>query len=166
LKRPIKERPVFPVKNPLRKLSDERGVSPVIAVILMVAITVVLSAVLYVMVMELIGDPGEVEYGSVSFQEDVKTPTKYFGEYDGNIKLQKVEIKVFDNSLDSALVLEPFLETTDEIEGGLSISYQDINEDGKLNASDLIIINGGEAGDRITVVDSKAGRTITSHTLQ
>jgi flagellin-like protein len=38
---------------------DEEGVSPVIATILMVAITVVLAAVLYIMVMGF-GDPGDV----------------------------------------------------------------------------------------------------------
>lgn len=37
---------------------DERGVSPVIATILMVAITVVLAAVLYVMVTGLLAGPG------------------------------------------------------------------------------------------------------------
>jgi len=37
---------------------DERGVSPVIATILMVAITVVLAAVLYVMVTGLLSGPG------------------------------------------------------------------------------------------------------------
>jgi flagellin-like protein len=37
---------------------DERAVSPVIATILMVAITVVLAAVLYVMVSGLIGPTG------------------------------------------------------------------------------------------------------------
>jgi flagellin-like protein len=43
----------------VRKLSDDReAVSPVIAVILMVAITVVLAAVLYVMVGGLISGPG------------------------------------------------------------------------------------------------------------
>lgn len=39
--------------------TDEEGVSPVIATILMVAITVVLAAVLYVMVSGLISSPGQ-----------------------------------------------------------------------------------------------------------
>jgi flagellin-like protein len=166
MKRPIKERPIFPGNNPMKKIYDERGVSPVIAVILMVAITVVLSAVLYVMVINLIGDPGEVEYGSISFHEDEKTPTKYFGDYDGNIKLEKVEIKVFDSSHDQALILWPSRESSKELSGGLNISYQDVNSDGNLNAADLIIIYGGEKGDEVSVVDSDAGRTITTHTLR
>src|SRR3989441_13372053 len=45
-----------PMKNVIRK--DEAAVSPVIATILMVAITVVLAAVLYVMVSGLISGPG------------------------------------------------------------------------------------------------------------
>ena len=56
MKKPNPERPNVPGKNPIKKIYDERGVSPVIAVVLMVAITVVLAAVLYVMVINLI-DP-------------------------------------------------------------------------------------------------------------
>jgi len=41
----------------MAKANDERGVSPVIATILMVAITVVLAAVLYVMVTSIITQP-------------------------------------------------------------------------------------------------------------
>jgi len=44
------------MKSHVKKWKDRRGVSPVIATILMVAITVVLAAVLYVMVMDLTGD--------------------------------------------------------------------------------------------------------------
>ena len=48
--------------NRVRKiLENEKGVSPVIAVILMVAITVVLAAVLYVMVTGLIGGGGQAK---------------------------------------------------------------------------------------------------------
>lgn len=45
--------------NKLRK--DVRAVSPVIAIILMVAITVVLASVLYVWVMSLVPDPDEAD---------------------------------------------------------------------------------------------------------
>src|SRR3970282_1083418 len=46
-------------ERPNMRRTDERGVSPVIATILMVAITVVLAAVLYVMVTNIITTPPE-----------------------------------------------------------------------------------------------------------
>ncbi|HII40080.1 MAG TPA: type IV pilin, partial [Thermoplasmata archaeon] len=48
---------------------DEQAVSPVIATILMVAITVVLAAVLYVMVSGLIGNPGAGSKPTVSLTQ-------------------------------------------------------------------------------------------------
>ena len=47
------------MKNVRLIREDENAVSPVIATILMVAITVVLAAVLYVMVSGLLGNPGD-----------------------------------------------------------------------------------------------------------
>src|SRR5437667_11322584 len=55
------------MKSIIRK--DETAVSPVIATILMVAITVVLAAVLYVMVSGLITGPGGTQIGRASCRE-------------------------------------------------------------------------------------------------
>ena len=51
---------------------DDQAVSPVIATILMVAITVVLAAVLYVMVSGLIGNPGAGSKPTVSLTQSNK----------------------------------------------------------------------------------------------
>ena len=73
-------------------VNERKAVSPVIAVILMVAITVVLAAVLYVMVGSLIDGPGGFEKGDAIVEEitpssatiDIITLTgtgKSIGEY-------------------------------------------------------------------------------------
>lgn len=54
-----------------RSWKDRKGVSPVIATILMVAITVVLAAVLYVMVMGLGGDTAVTPTGQVTNVEEI-----------------------------------------------------------------------------------------------
>ena len=54
---------------------DEQAVSPVIATILMVAITVVLAAVLYVMVSGLIGGQNPVSKPVITLQLNTKTST-------------------------------------------------------------------------------------------
>ncbi len=60
---------------------NEEGVSPVIAVILMVAITVVLAAVLYVMVSGMIGTSGSTPNISMNWIEDGDNA----GNYTGNV---------------------------------------------------------------------------------
>jgi flagellin-like protein len=165
LKRPIKERPVFPVKNPLRKISDERGVSPVIAVILMVAITVVLSAVLFVMVRDFVITPDPPEYIRMDFEEDEDTPTKYIGEFDGSKELHKIQIKVVDKSHDTVLILRPSEETSKQIPGGLNITYTDINANNNLDIADILVIYVGESGDEVTVLTSKSGKMISQTKL-
>ncbi len=166
MKKPNPGRPNFPGKNPIKKIYDERGVSPVIAVILMVAITVVLAAVLYVMVINMIGDPGDVQYGTLRFSEDSDTQGKYVGEYEGSLDLDSTEIKVFDKSHDVTIILRPSEETSKEIPDGLSITYYNVNADDKLNAADTLIIYGGEKGDKITIVDGDAGTSVASHELK
>ncbi len=165
MRRPEKERPNFPGNIPLRTLSDERGVSPVIAVILMVAITVVLSAVLFVMVRDFVITPDPPEYIRLEFEEDEDVPTKYFGEFDSSKELHKIEIKVVDKSHDAVLILRPSEETSKQIPGGLNITYTDINANNNLDIADILVIYGGESGDEVTVLTSKTGKMIAQTKL-
>jgi flagellin-like protein len=166
MKRPFKERPNFPGKDPVKRIYDERGVSPVIAVILMVAITVVLSAVLYVMVQGILTPPKPPSFGTLSFEEDDDEPTKYIGQFEGSIDLDDVEIKVVDTSETLAILLRPSEETSKEVPGALNITYQDVNSDNYLNVADTLIIYGGEKGDEISIIDTEADKTAASFKLK
>lgn len=166
MKKPWKEGPILANRlTPHRKFFDERGVSPVIAVILMVAITVVLAAVLYVMVTGIMDPPEITEPGSLSFREDRETPGKYLGVFQGSVRLDKIEISVFDSSKAQTIILYPATETYKEVPDGLNISFSDVNENGKLDATDLLLITKGDPGDKITVVDEHTGNTVATHTL-
>lgn len=148
-----KERPVFPGrKTRHRNFFDERGVSPVIAVILMVAITVVLAAALYAIISVILPDQEITPMHSVRFEEDMENPGKYIGEYQGSVSLDKIEIKVFDKSTDDTILLNPDTETYKEAPTGINITYKDINQNRDLDIADLLIIHGGDTGDKITVV--------------
>ena len=166
MKGPIKERPIFPGKNPLKKLSDERGVSPVIAVILMVAITVVLAAVLYVMVMGIIGG-GDTQPFQVSmrWQETNDEP----GTYSGTIlsKLGKspniadIDIGIIsDNGVGSKKLNEIKAEGNWTV-GPIVVNYYDMNNDNKLGAQDIFIISGLSPGDTVRLTREDGGEITT-----
>lgn len=163
---PWKERPIFPGKRtPYKKVLDERGVSPVIAVILMVAITVVLAAVLYVMVSRILPPPEITPRHSLRFEEDSEVPGKYIGEFQGSVRLDKIEIAVFDESTDDTILLKPDTDTYEEAISGLNITYKDINKNEKLDAVDILIIHGGEPNDRVTIVYLPTGESVATQKL-
>lgn len=167
MKNPTSKRPAAPGRFPkMKTLSDERGVSPVIAVILMVAITVVLASVLYVMVIEIMGGGTEYEKNvNMFYTEDSENAGKYILTFDGSKRLDKIEIKVYDTSESQTILLSPDLETYKESPSGLSISFQDVNEDNQLDATDTLVVNGAAPGDVISVISTDSGKTISTCTL-
>jgi flagellin-like protein len=166
MEKPWKEKPAFPGrKTRHRNIFDERGVSPVIAVILMVAITVVLAAVLYVMVSRILPPPEITPRYSMRFDEDDEVAGKYIGEFQGSVRLDKIEIAVFDESTDDTILLDPDTETYEEAASGINITYKDINENEKLDVVDILIIQGGDTDDRVTIVYLPTGESVATQKL-
>ncbi len=151
----------------MRKIwKNEEGVSPVIAVILMVAITVVLAAVLYVMVSGMLGTTETTPKAGLSFKESTETVGKYSGTFDGSVKLDKIEIKISDDSLgDSKVITKPGTTAVYQFPGGLNFTFEDKNENGKIDAADKLLIEGGTAGDEISVIYITTGGTVARATL-
>ncbi len=133
------------------KRRNEEGVSPVIATILMVAITVVLAAVLYVMVIGLVDDDrGRTPAGALSV--DVRGATEVlitFGLFDPAPEPLDIKVRITNNS-DLADVIEfsfggvPGAETVDMVAtGGASATYTDMNYNGnEVNSGDYIVAHG------------------------
>ena len=166
MKNPTSKRTVLPGRFPkMKTFSDERGVSPVIAVILMVAITVVLASVLYVMVINIFEEPDPPEFGRLQYEKDYDESGKYILTYDGSRDLEDIEISVFDDDTNRFLVLDPETETYKEIPGGINLTYLDINQNEQLDGVDRLILHGGEEGDSISVAD-KNGRNVVECTLE
>ncbi len=145
---------------------NEEGVSPVIAVILMVAITVVLAAVLYVMVSGMMSSTETTPRGSLNFSPDPDISYKYIGQFQGSVKLDKVDISIYDaSSGQTAVVQAPTGDFTLSTAAGLNISYDDVQPDGKMDASDIMIMTGAGAGDKVTIVWKSTGETVGADTI-
>ena len=161
MKNPTSKRPAFPGRFPkIKNLSDERGVSPVIAVILMVAITVVLASVLYVMVINIFDEPEKIEFGRLDCTKDDDEPGKYTVTYTGSRDLDDIQISVFDDSTQGFMLLDPADENYKEIPSGMNLTYIDINQNNKLDGLDMMIIHGGEEGDKISLANRDGGNVV------
>jgi len=128
------------MKRPIIR-KDEKGVSPVIATILMVAITVVLAAVLYVMVTGLLSGPGatipRATFGSVSvitngyeFQVAGVTLTKAAANF-------RVAFSVNGTTAGTAQVLDA---SNDFVSGAdtYTIVWSDLGCEGDLTGGDIL----------------------------
>jgi flagellin-like protein len=132
--------------------ANKEGVSPVIGVILMVAITVVLVSVLYVLVNGFAQQMNSTPRGALIFIEDDTIDGKYRGGFQGSVKLESIEIKVVDSSGEGSVNFNPNEETFRQIPGGLNITLSDVNQDSYLDGSDILLIQDGDLGDEVSII--------------
>ncbi len=134
--------------------TNEEGVSPVIATILMVAITVVLAAVLYVMVTNLIDDPGGrrpiVTLDSMGC-DAVECRGRVTAASSPSVDLGRFRVTVLADG--NALILPTELVAGVDISGGgLTLRYTDLGAEGKVTGGDTFRITGISAGVEYEVV--------------
>lgn len=132
-----------------KKRWKEDAVSPVIATILMVAITVVLAAVLYMLVTVFFFD--QPTKPNINLGDG--RPTGVDGEWKINVNsidrpedLSRYKIAIL-NGTDVAIEATP-LETVKESgvsSGGLTLRYKEPNSDDTLNAGDYFILGGTDS---------------------
>ncbi|MDH4123163.1 MAG: type IV pilin N-terminal domain-containing protein [Thermoplasmata archaeon] len=141
----------------LRKATE--AVSPVIATILMVAITVVLAAVLYVMVLGF--TPTTVNNIVISFSQG-STSTNYtltvISIQGGTLQLSDCQALFKDANGDPGA--SGLLSTFDDTWKG-NVKYNDVNDDGKVNAPDYIQLNKVAYAVGSSMVLSDVGGTTT-----
>lgn len=129
-----------------RHWRDRKGVSPVIATILMVAITVVLAAVLYVMVMGLGGDTAVTPTGQVTNVEEITIE---------DVEVYKLTLSVFSPStkfsnLNVGGLVDGPLALTEYKGGGLvagTVYFVDNTGDGTVSQGDYLYILKRDVGD-------------------
>jgi flagellin-like protein len=131
---------------------DESGVSPVIAVILMVAITVVLVSILYVLVNGFAQQLDHTPRGALIFTEHEDIVGNYMGGFQGSVKMERIEIKVTDVSGEGSVNFNPSEESFKQIPGGLNITVSDLNDNNYLDGSDMLVIQDGGMGDEVSIV--------------
>ena len=122
---------------------DERGVSPVIATILMVAITVVLAAVLYVMGTRIIVPPEEpkpiVNLSGLSCSAGVCEGRVMTASPATDLDAFRVTV-----AADGVTAIAPTTLAADEnVTGsGLTFRYRDIGREGSMTAGDSFRLSG------------------------
>ena len=136
-----------------RIVNDEQAVSPVIAVILMVAITVVLAAVLYVWASSFPTQTKNAPTGSMIASED--------GQGDWTIQIVKINPQVSVNSVHWYLLNEEGNTKTDglvsDVYGyysgyGEAVIFIDNDFNGKLSPGDKFEIHPGEYDSKLASV--------------
>lgn len=149
---------------------NEEGVSPVIAVILMVAITVVLAAVLYVMVSGMLGSTNTTPTISMNWEEDPQN----VGNYTGNvvrisgskaIRLEDVSVTVTAGSLSSSRALDVLTGSPLTV-GTFILSLNDLSPSDRLGAEDIFTVTSGNTGDMIRLVYIPTGGQMVSSVLK
>ena len=148
----------------------EEGVSPVIAVILMVAITVVLAAVLYVMVSGMMSTTSTTPTGAMDFTESQTTTGLYNGGFvslSKTVKIADASVTITDDSTGASASQDPLNPTVMLTAGsGLNLTYYDNNGDEKLDGSDTIRCFNAAVGDQIRFVYRPTGGVVAQYNFR
>lgn len=140
---------------------QEEAVSPVIATILMVAITVVLAAVLYVMVMGGIGPPPDIQNSGSIEDVDIRSNTSVeivFGTFGGSISPTDLRLILEDHTGDRITLSWPTppesesytMSSSDPAVTGL---YRDFNPiANEINPGDSVILSGLASGENYEIL--------------
>jgi len=152
----------------MRKETD--GVSPVIATILMVAITVVLAAVLYVMVLGIGG--GSTDTTIVTMTR-TSTATNYIYTINGvssknPVLLLDVQVITRDNS--SIAKLSCAVSAVGTLGAAAGVAFSDVGTAGQLSAGDSFTMARGGNGDygigsSIALTSADGTTTYASYTI-
>jgi hypothetical protein len=95
---------------------------------------------------------GTTPQGSLNFQPDPETEGAYIGTFQGSVDTDDIDIEIYDESLDETRVMEqPSQFHTMQVGNGLTLTYFDNNENGNLDASDMLNLHYAESGDTITI---------------
>ena len=142
------------------KKRDEDAVSPVIATILMVAITVVLAAVLYVMVIGFGGGGGVATTGNWTQLEKTSATTAImkFGTFSTEVEWTDLTITIQNTTSTWTMSFDanPPTATTITGSGGLTAVATDIGSNSIINVGDNVILTFTAADGEydITIVDN------------
>lgn len=156
----------------MKKMWKNRsGVSPVIATILMVAITVVLAAVLYVMVMGFGGTDASAPTGSFTAAQKVDSKTMKFdlGSMSKETRFSDCKLTIKNPAgVQSPSVAVDTVSTGFDV-GGFNVKVTDLAGDGKISNGDYLTIGSNNdlspGAYTVTLVWAQDGSQICTKTL-
>jgi flagellin-like protein len=141
------------------KWKDEEAVSPVIAVILLVAMTVVLVAVLYYSVSGMIDETKITPVAALGFKEHDTIDDQYIGgiiSISSKVFISDVSMTIVDVDSGSSEVIQP-LADGESVSAGpagseITITFDDAGRTGTLDSSDVFFITGATFGDKVILI--------------
>lgn len=135
---------------------DKKAVSPVIAVILLVAMTVVLVAVLYYSVSGMIEGTETTPVGALHFTEDPDIDGKYRGRIisiSSKVKISEVGLTLIDVETGESGAIFPLVDQGMTRAGpagsNFTVTYDDAGKTGQLDSSDIFFVTGATYQDQI-----------------
>jgi flagellin-like protein len=138
---------------------EEKGVSPVIAVILLVAMTVVLVAVLYYTVSGMIDDTRITPVAALGFTEHETIEGQYMGRIvsiSSRVYLDEVSLTLVDGETGETDIIQPMVGGGSAQAGPtgsqINITYDDAGKPGTLDSSDVFYVSGATYGDKIILI--------------
>ena len=151
---------------------DSEAVSPVIATILMVAITVVLAAVLYVMVMGFGGTGTQTPTGAFTTATKTSSTTEkiLFGVISPDTKFIDCKLVVdTPYAVAETWNMADGVATWTNVAGNVTVTYTDMGDDDKISVGDYVTITataGLASGDWIvTLLHTGTGGSICAKTF-
>ncbi|HEC88418.1 MAG TPA: type IV pilin [Thermoplasmata archaeon] len=139
-----------------KMLKDKAGVSPIIAIILMVAITVVLAATIYVWVSGMGGGGGtKINLNLRQIDRDTDSVTYRVDSVSGGPGWEDVKIQIGSSVLWDG--------STDSSSGGITVDGSTIAS-GEITAGQTLVINdtNADVGNTVSIIDKDSGTTIWS----
>lgn len=113
-----------------------------------------------------IGNSGTTPQGSLTFTPDPEMEGAYHGTFQGSVDTDDIDISVYDESQGETRVMEqPELYYSMTVGNELTFTYIDMNENGKIDASDTLNLHSAEPGDTITIIYRPTEEDIASYTV-
>jgi len=149
------------MKNPKKLLKDKEGVSPVIGVILMVAITVIMAAIVAGFVFGVISTPQPTPQASITIDEVNSTEVTLLHQSGDSLVANDTRIVIEDSD---GTILTSTLDTITDTNSSLSVSPMFSSNEEFVSGTTVKIGNFTSLDGTVTVriVDIPSGGTVSS----
>ncbi len=149
------------------------AVSPVIAVVLLVAITVVLVTVLYFSISGLIERTETTPVVALDFEESSTVTGKYTGgivSISSKVELKDVSLTILDAETGESVAITPLTGNSTASAGApgatFNLRFIDGGLAGQLDSGDTFFLDGATKGDTVTLAYIPSGDLLDSYVVR
>jgi FlaG/FlaF family flagellin (archaellin) len=139
----------------------------IVIIVIMVVIFVVIPIILAALIMFTMPIPDDIELtptAAMNFVESNTEPGVYMGgvvAISDTVDLEDVALVLIDDSLRASAFMDPLEDdATANITGGLGLTFNDANRNGRLDPADIFTVRNGSEGDTIRLTFRPTGDLI------